>query len=98
MLTRNNFDVPVFEYYTNGGRYSGCKRSDKKDDFNYKVGIDKGDDGKFITVYIWYGIYCYEASEEVSHESFSADPEGLQKAYDYIDSAYDLWNEKRQLQ
>jgi hypothetical protein len=95
MLTRNNFDVPVFEYYKNGGKYSGCKRDDNHNDFNYKIEIVKSEDEKKLTVWIWYGIYCYDCSEEVSRESFSADPDGLTQAYECIDKAYDEWKEKR---
>jgi hypothetical protein len=95
MLTRNNFDVPVFEYYKNGGKYSGCKRTEDKNDFNYKIEIEKSEDSKILTVRIWYGIYSFDHSEEISHESFPPDPDGLTKAYEYIDTAYDEWNKKR---
>ncbi|MDR0986623.1 MAG: hypothetical protein LBL98_02855 [Ruminococcus sp.] len=91
MKTRNDFDVPVFEYYDNGGKYSGCRRGTKKDDFNYKTEVVKADDKKLIAADIWYGIMNFESSEKVSGEMFSFDSEGLRKAYEYIDEAYELW-------
>jgi hypothetical protein len=98
MITRNNFDVPVFEYYKNGGKYSGCKRGSEKaggvhNDFNYKIGIEQQtDDDPAIIVYIWYGELCFECSDEVSHEAFAADTDGLKLAYEYIDTAFDTWS------
>jgi hypothetical protein len=91
MITRNNFDLPVFEYYGNGGSYSGCRRGTGKDDFNYHIFVNKNDDGKEIIVKIWYGIYNLENSEENSSEKFTFDEAGLLGAYDCIDSAYDIW-------
>ncbi|MDR0974953.1 MAG: hypothetical protein LBL80_04595 [Ruminococcus sp.] len=91
MKTRNNFDVPVFEYYDNGGKYSGNRRDEKKDDFNYKTEIVKTDDGKYITADVWYGLLSYDCSEKIAGEQFSADKDGLSKAYEFIDSCYDKW-------
>ncbi|MDR0903331.1 MAG: hypothetical protein LBM59_01710 [Ruminococcus sp.] len=91
MKTRNDFDVPVFEYYDNGGKYSGSRRGTEKDDFNYKTAIVKTDDKKVFTADIWYGLLNLESSEKVSGETFSADKDGLSKAYEFIDAAYDVW-------
>jgi hypothetical protein len=92
MITRNNFDVPVFEYYKNGGKYSGCKRGASRDDFNYKIAVEQIEEkDPALVVHIWYGEMCYDCSTEVSWEQFPADSDGLSLAYDYIDTAFDTW-------
>jgi hypothetical protein len=91
MRTKKNFDVPVYEYYSNGGKYSGCRRSDNGSDFNYKIEIVKTEESSNFTIYIWYGIYSFECSKEVSHESFDNNTDGLSAAYDYIDEAFEVW-------
>jgi hypothetical protein len=93
MKTRNDFDVPVFEYYDNGGKYSGSRRGTKKDDFNYKTEIVKADEKKVLAADVWYGLLIFDCSEKVSGEKFSPDKEGLKKAYEFIDNCYDRWLE-----
>jgi hypothetical protein len=93
MKTRNDFDVPVFEYYDNGGKYSGSRRGTKKDDFNYKTEIVKIDDKNVLAADVWYGLLIFECSEKVSGEVFSADKDGLREAYEFIDDCYDRWLE-----
>jgi hypothetical protein len=100
MITRNNFDVPVFEYYKNGGKYSGSRRgnsglhNDFKLDFNYKIAVEQDDGDPALAVFIWYGELCFECSPDsakISNERFSADTDGLTLAYEYIDAAFDTW-------
>jgi hypothetical protein len=100
MITRNNFDVPVFEYYKNGGKYSGSRRGCEKhgglhNDFNYKIAVEQADgDDPALEVHIWYGELCFECSPDsmmIASEQFAADTDGLALAYEYIDAAYDTW-------
>jgi hypothetical protein len=97
MITRKDFDVPVLEYYKGGASYSGGRRGTEKDDFNYHIAVKKTDDGKEISVYIWYGIFNLENSTEISNASFPHDDAGLAKAYDYIDECFDIWAKEHKL-
>jgi hypothetical protein len=97
VITRNNFDLPVLEYYGGGASYSGGRRGDKKDDYNFHLTIKKTDDDRKIFVYIWYGIFNLENSTEISSRNFPADETGLSKAYDYIDDCYDEWAKEHNL-
>jgi hypothetical protein len=76
------FDIPVFEWFSNGGKYSGCKRFDGGGDFNYRLSP-----GEKLTLDIWYGIYCFEKSEPADSAEFNMSPEGLESAIAYINTA-----------
>jgi hypothetical protein len=85
-----NFDIPVFEWFFNGGKYSGCKRLPEDEDFNYRITPSPKDDK--LTVDLWRGIYSFEKSEPTGHSEFEFTESGLASAINYIDSAVENLN------
>jgi hypothetical protein len=81
------FDIPVFEWFSNGGKYSGCKRKDGGGDFNYRI-----TPGEKLSVDIWYGVYCFEKSEPADRAEFNMSAEGLEGAVGYINNALEKSN------
>jgi hypothetical protein len=80
-----NFDIPVFEWFYNGGKYSGCKRLPENNDFNYRI-TPLPKESK-LTVDLWRGVYCFEKSEPTDYAEFEFSDSGLASAINYIDSA-----------
>jgi hypothetical protein len=80
-----NFDIPVFEWFYNGGKYSGCKRLPEGNDFNYRI-TPFPKECK-LTVDLWRGVYSFEKSEPTGNAEFDFSESGLESAINYIDSA-----------
>jgi hypothetical protein len=79
------FDIPVFEWFSNGGKYSGCKRFPENNDFNYRLTPFPKENR--LTLDIWNGIYCFEKSEASDNAEFELSKNGLASAIDYIERA-----------
>jgi hypothetical protein len=77
------FDIPVFEWFDNGGKYSGSKRVSGEEDFNYRLTPDKK--GGTLTLDLWRGVFCFEKSESYDSKSFELAESGFDSAKEYID-------------
>jgi hypothetical protein len=83
-----NFDIPVFEWFGNGGKYSGCKRFDDGGDFNYRITPNSSENR--LEVDLWRGVLCFEKtpdSEKTDTAEFPLSEEGLSSAIKYIDNS-----------
>lgn len=86
------FKIPEFEYFDMGGKYSGNKRGENQQDFNYRITPKEQ-----ITVQTWYGINCFEKSELVSEAVFEKNREGYHTACDWIEEQFITWHESHEL-
>lgn len=84
--------IPEFEYFDMGGKYSGNKRGRNEDDFNYRI-TPKDD----ITVQTWYGVNCFELSEQVSEAVFEKTRDGYHAMLDWIEEEFRTWNKSHRL-
>ncbi len=80
------FKIPEFEYFSMGGKYSGCKRGMKLDDFSFRI-----TPGEKITVHIWYDVKCFELSETVAESEFELTRDGYLAACLWIEEQYKEW-------
>lgn len=55
------FNIPEFEYFEMGGKYSGNKRGAVQDDFNFRFTPKEK-----LLAQIWYGINCFETARKKS--------------------------------
>ena len=81
------FKIPEYEYFEMGGKYSGCKRGDKFDDYSFRITPTKED----ITIQIWYDIRCFDLSETVAEKVFAQSREGYHEMLDWIEEQYWIW-------
>lgn len=89
-MTDREFKIPEYEYFQMGGKYSGCKRGMKMDDFSFRI---TPDDEK-INLQIWYDIRCAELSEIVTEADFEQNRTGYLEMCGKIESEYKIWLEK----
>ena len=87
------FKIPEFEYFSMGGKYSGCKRGTKQDDFNYRFTPSKED----LLAQVWYGINCFEKSELVSESEFELTRDGFHAACDWVEEQFQVWKKEHEL-
>jgi hypothetical protein len=80
------FKIPEFEYFDMGGKYSGCKRGTRFDDFSFRITPKEE-----ITVQIWYDIKCFDKSETVSEAVFEKTRDGYHRMLDFIEEQYKEW-------
>ncbi len=85
-MNGKHFNIPEFEYFEMGGKYSGCKRGCKQDDFNFRLTPKEK-----LTAQTWYGINCFEKSELVSEAEFDLTREGYHAACGWIEEQTELW-------
>lgn len=85
-MNEKTFNIPEFEYFEMGGKYSGCKRGTAHDDFNFRFTPKEK-----LTAQIWYGIKCFEKSELISESEFDITREGYHAACDWVEEQYSLW-------
>lgn len=74
-------EIPKYFLFTQGGIYSGGKY-DKS--FNYKIIPSKED----MSVFIWFGKYCIDKSENVEERKFPLSEEGHAEAVKWIEDTY----------
>lgn len=84
--TGREFKIPEFEYFDMGGKYSGCKRGMKFDDFSFRITPKEK-----ITIQIWYDIKCFDLSETVAEQEFELTRDGYHAACDWIEEQYKIW-------
>lgn len=81
------FNIPEFEYFEMGGKYSGCKRGMSRDDFNFRF-----DPKEKLKAQIWYGLKCFDKSELVSEAEFDITKEGCRAACDWVEEQFRIWS------
>ena len=86
------FKIPEFEYFHMGGKYSGCKRGTKQDDFNYRF-----TPGEKLLAQTWYGINCFEKSELVSESEFELTRDGYLAACDWVEEQFRDWTAEHEV-
>lgn len=86
------FNIPEFEYFDMGGKYSGCKRGTKQDDFNFRFTPKEK-----ISAQIWYGINCFDKSELVTEAEFEKTRDGYHSACDWVEEQFRVWNKEHDL-
>jgi hypothetical protein len=79
------FDIPVLEWFSNGGKYSGCKRLPDNNDFNYRLTPFPKENR--LTLDLWNGVYCFEKSQVAQSAEFELSESGLASAIKEIESA-----------
>ncbi|MBQ8826944.1 MAG: hypothetical protein IJ007_07620 [Oscillospiraceae bacterium] len=89
-LDRNVFQIPEYEYFEMGGKYSGCKRGSKFDDYSFRITPTKED----ITVQIWYDTRCFELSELVTEKVFAQSRDGHREMIAWIEEQYWVWRQE----
>ncbi|MDR0947017.1 MAG: hypothetical protein LBM87_04655 [Ruminococcus sp.] len=85
---KNEFSVPPLMWFQNKAKYSGGKRSKKRNDFNFRIEISET-----LDVDVWYGLLIFDLSEPVNHSSFEITEAGYEKMLIFIDECYLLWRE-----
>lgn len=91
-MSERVFKIPEFEYFDMGGKYSGCKRGTKQDDFNFRF-----TPGENILAQTWYGINCFDKSELVSQAEFEKTRDGYRAACDWVEEQFKVWNKEHAL-
>ncbi|MBP1560568.1 MAG: hypothetical protein J6C96_04910 [Oscillospiraceae bacterium] len=86
------FKIPEFEYFDMGGKYSGNKRGDKQDDFNFRFTPKEK-----LLAQVWYGINCFEKSELVSEAEFDITRDGYHAACDWVEEQFRIWHKEHTL-
>lgn len=91
-MNERAFNIPEFEYFEMGGKYSGCKRGLAQDDFNFRFTPKEK-----LTAQVWYGLNCFDKSELVSEEEFDITREGWKAACGWVEEQFRLWLENHSL-
>ena len=91
-MSEKAFNIPEFEYFSMGGKYSGCKRGTQQDDFNFRFTPD----GKLLAQ-TWYGINCFDKSELASEAEFDITRDGYHAACDWVEEQFRIWNKEHEL-
>ena len=91
-MSERVFKIPEFEYFNMGGKYSGCKRGTKQDDFNFRF-----TPGEKLLAQIWYGIYCFDKSELACEAEFDMTADGYHAACGWTEEQFRNWNKEHEL-
>ncbi len=90
-MSEKAFNIPAYEYFSMGGKYSGCKRGTKNDDFNFRI-----TPAEKITVQTWIGVLCFEKSTVDSEAEFDMSEEGFAALCDYIEEKFLDWTKEHE--
>lgn len=91
-MSEKTFKIPEFEYFSMGGKYSGCKRGSAQDDFNFRFA--PGDE---LNVQIWYGVNCFDKSELAAEKGFEMSEDGCRSACDWVEEQFRNWCKEHKL-
>lgn len=80
------FNIPEFEYFEMGGKYSGNKRGAAQDDFNFRFTPKEK-----LLAQVWYGINCFDKSELVTETEFDITREGYRAACEWVEEQVRVW-------